>query len=76
MPHAQSPEAAALPGFSFAVVEAPAAQTEALLMLLPELLTADALPPTWWVAHLAGRPEALIGAACVRGALRGRRIGR
>jgi GNAT superfamily N-acetyltransferase len=48
---------------SCAVVEAPVAQTQAVLMLLPELLTAEVLPPRWWVAHLPGRPEALVAAA-------------
>lgn len=32
-------------------------------MLLPELLSAESVPRAWWVAHLAGRPEALVAAA-------------
>lgn len=34
-------------------------------MLLPELLSAEAWPPTWWVAHLEGRPEALVAAGAL-----------
>lgn len=49
----------------FATSAAPAHQTDALLALLPELLTARALPPVWWVAHLPGRPSAVIGAAAL-----------
>lgn len=45
------------------MVTAPAEQTAAVLSLLPELMAAEALPPTFTVAHAAGHPSHLLGAA-------------
>lgn len=44
---------------------AAADQTAAVLALLPELLEADVLPPRFVVAHRAGAPSELVGAAAL-----------
>ncbi len=45
------------------MVTAPVGQTAAVLALLPELTAAEALPPTFTVAHAVGFPSRLLGAA-------------
>lgn len=47
----------------YSVSEVTPARTTALLTMLPELMTAECLPPRSWIAHLNGRQSALIGAA-------------
>ena len=49
----------------FTITVAAADQTAAVLALLPELLVADTLPATMFVAHAIGEPSRLLGAGAV-----------